>query len=111
MPVYEFRCSNCSRRVERFFKPGFLESDMICPHCHTGTLERIMSSFSYRRSETDILRDIDTSRPQNADYYRDERNVGMWAKKKLMESGCDPGPEFDGIVEKARQKVKYELSK
>ncbi len=35
-------------------------------------------------------------------FYRDSRNVGMWAKKRAKEMGVDLGPKFDATVEKAR---------
>jgi hypothetical protein len=45
-----------------------------------------------------------TSRPQCRDdsYYRDSRNVGMWAKKRAQQMGVDLGSKFDETVEKAR---------
>ena len=108
MPIYEYRCADCGRKVEILVFPG--ERQVACPHCGSGALTRLMSRFAYHQSEADRLAAIDTSRPQGEDYYRDDRNIGLWAKKRLKELGHDPGPEFEGIVEKAKKKVSEELS-
>ena len=107
MPIYEYRCDNCGRRVEILVFS--MDEQVTCPNCRGNSLTRLMSAFAYHRSEADRMASIDTSRPQSDDYYRDERNIGLWAKKRLKELGHDPGPEFDGIVEKAKKKVAEQL--
>jgi len=106
MPIYEFRCRACGKKVELLCptdaQPG------PCAACG-GRLERIMSRFAHHRSLQSRLADIDTSRPPGDDYYRDERNIGLWARKRMQELGCDPGIDFDGVVERARQQVKEQL--
>jgi len=54
------------------------------------------------QSEESRLADFDTSKPRGEDFYRDSRNVGLWAKKRLREMGVDLGPKLDEIVEKGR---------
>lgn len=78
-----------------------------CETCGSSDLSRVMSRFAYHRSETDRLADLDTSQPMTDDYYRDSRNVGLWAKKRAQELGAydDLKPHFDEIVENAHAKV------
>ena len=39
---------------------------------------------------------------QGEEFYKDSRNVGLWAKKRAKEMGVDLGPKFDEIQESAR---------
>jgi hypothetical protein len=48
------------------------------------------------------LENFDTSKPQADAYYKDSRNVGLWAKKRIKELGVDLGSKMDEIVEKGR---------
>jgi len=48
------------------------------------------------------LSSIDTSKPRGDEVYRDSRNIGLWAKKRMRELGVDLGPKMDEIVEKGR---------
>jgi hypothetical protein len=48
------------------------------------------------------LANFDTSRPKGNDFYKDSRNVGLWAKKRMRELGVDLGPKMDEIVERGR---------
>ncbi len=61
-----------------------------------------MSSFAVVASESSRLAGFDTSKPRDESYYRDSRNVGLWAKKRARELGVDLGPQFEATVEKAR---------
>lgn len=48
------------------------------------------------------MAEFDTSRPRDESFYRDSRNVGLWAKKRAKEMGADLGTQFEETVEKAR---------
>ncbi len=46
MPIYEFKCSNCSQVTEKWLKlsdPYPTE----CEHCHKGPLEKLMSATGF----------------------------------------------------------------
>jgi len=53
-------------------------------------------------SEASRLQSFDTSKPRDETFYRDSRNVGLWAKKRAKEMGVDLGSQFESTVEKAR---------
>jgi hypothetical protein len=53
-------------------------------------------------AESQRLTEFDTRRPRDDSFYKDDRNVGLWAKKRVKELGVDLGSSFDETVEKAR---------
>ena len=61
-----------------------------------------MSSFAVVAAESSRLAEFDTSKPRDESFYRDSRNVGLWAKKRAQQMGVDLGPQFEATVEKAR---------
>ena len=61
-----------------------------------------MSSFAVVATESSRLAEFDTSKPRDESFYRDSRNVGLWAKKRAQQMGVDLGPQFEATVEKAR---------
>ena len=65
-------------------------------------MKRVMSSFAVVESESSRLKSCDSSKPRDESFYRDSRNVGLWAKKRAKEMGVDLGSKFDATVEKAR---------
>jgi len=48
------------------------------------------------------LSNFDTSKPRGDDFYKDSRNIGLWAKKRMRESGIDLGSKMDEIAERGR---------
>jgi len=48
------------------------------------------------------LSNFDTTKPKGNEFYKDSRNVGLWAKKRMRELGVDLGPKMDDIVERGR---------
>ncbi len=75
---------------------------MTCRYCKGKDLTRLLSSFSVHQTEASRLSRLDTSKPPGEGYYKDSRNVGLWAKKRMRELGADLGPKMDEIVEKGR---------
>jgi hypothetical protein len=73
-----------------------------CPECGSSRMKRVMSSFAVVESESSRLASFDASKPRDESFYRDSRNVGLSAKKRLKEMGVDLGSKFDATVEKAR---------
>lgn len=62
----------------------------------------MLSSFAVVETEASRLDSFDTSRPRDESFYRDSRNVGLWAKKRAREMGVDLGDKFENTVEQAR---------
>lgn len=100
MPIYEYRCHDCRRRVSIFWRT-FSDAEggaLICPRCGGTKLTRLISRVRVVRSEEsrlegmadfDDLPDFDEGDP---------RSMGRWMRKMSREMGEDLGPEFDEVV-------------
>jgi putative FmdB family regulatory protein len=105
MPIYEYECAACAKvssHVVIGSRRRSRRSRLTCPACGGTRLKRVMSSFAVVSSEASRLAEFDTSRPRDESFYRDSRNVGLWAKKRAKEMGADLGSKFEETVEKAR---------
>jgi len=47
MPIYEFRCRDCSHRSEKLVRNELAISDCTCDDCGSNKLERLMSSSTF----------------------------------------------------------------
>ena len=52
MPIYEYRCRKCEKVFEKFQSVGEGGEELSCPSCGEKKPERIISSFSSKRSES-----------------------------------------------------------
>ncbi len=63
MPIYEYRCTACSRKFEQIVLRGRALDEACCPRCGSHDVERLMSSFSMsgvsRKSEESFDDDFD----------------------------------------------------
>ena len=59
MPVYEYRCNNCSEISSFFIKTYGGNPASGCLSCQSDDLERIISAVAYLRSESDKLSQLD----------------------------------------------------
>src|SRR5919199_1142301 len=50
MPIYEYRCGNCRRRVSVFFRSFSSVGDAVCPRCGSAELTRLVSRVAVHRS-------------------------------------------------------------
>jgi len=102
MPIYEYRCNNCNKEFSQLFLNSKEVGNARCKFCNSRNLTKLLSSFSVHQTEESRLGNFDTSKPRESGFYKDSRNVGLWAKKRMKELGADLGPKMDEIVEKGR---------
>jgi putative FmdB family regulatory protein len=102
MPVYEYKCNHCKREFSQLFLNSKEILNARCKFCSSKNLTRLLSSFSVHQTEESRLSNFDTSKPKGNDFYKDSRNIGLWAKKRMKELGVDLGSKMDEIVEKGR---------
>lgn len=102
MPIYEYLCNECNKEFSQLFLNIREISQVRCKFCNSKNLTKLVSSFSVHQTEESRLANFDTSKPRGDDFYKDTRNIGLWAKKRMRELGVDLGPKMDEIVEKGR---------
>lgn len=102
MPIYEYICRDCRRRVSIFWR-SFAEAEAVTPHCPRcqGThLTRLVSRVSVVRSEESRLDDLaDPSSLAGLD-ENDPRSLARWMRTMGDEMGEDLGPEFDEVIDR-----------
>jgi putative FmdB family regulatory protein len=49
MPIYEYRCADCRRRVSVFFRSFSAVGEPVCPRCGGTNLTRLMSRVAIHR--------------------------------------------------------------
>ena len=103
MPVYEYRCNSCKRRVDVFVRSYPPPSDLCCVHCGSRDLNRIFSRFGVRRSKSDksVYDDIlsDTKLTQGL-MRNDPRALAEWSRKMSSAAGEDITPENEEMIER-----------
>jgi putative FmdB family regulatory protein len=103
MPIYEYHCQACGKDQSLLFlSQREATARPRCKYCGALRLTRLLSRFAYHQTEAARLDDLDTGGTRDESFYRDSRNVGLWAKKRAKELGADLGPQFEETVEKAR---------
>lgn len=102
MPIYEYRCNHCNREFSELFLRRKEAHKVRCKYCQSRRLTKLISSFRIHQTEESRLVNFDTSKPKGEEFYKDSRNVGLWAKKRMRELGVDLGSKMDEIVERGR---------
>ncbi len=102
MPIYEYRCLKCRRRVSMLVR-GFasLESARpVCPHCGSDQLLRLVSRVSVLKSEEARLDSLSDSSALGDLDENDPRSIARYMKKMSSEVGEDMGDEFHEVVDR-----------
>lgn len=102
MPLYEYACSACKRISTILVRKKQEEESLRCRHCGSDQLDRILSRFAVHKTEATRLSEMDPSKQPDESFYRDDRNIGLRAKKRLQDLGVDLGDSLNEKVEKAR---------
>lgn len=124
MPIYEYRCSDCHRKVSIFWRSfsAVDETKARCNHCGGARLNRLASRIRVIRgggSKSDVPAaeggDVDDNFMNDLGGLdeNDPRQLGRFMRKMAGEAGEEMGPEFDEIVgrlEKGEDPEKIEQS-
>ena len=101
MPIYEYRCADCRKKVSIFFRSfSAVEQEHIqCPICHGTRLTKMVSKVRVIRGaaassgedsfDDSMLDDLNENDP---------RSLGRMMRRMADETGEDMGPEFGEVV-------------
>jgi len=98
MPVYEYWCQQCRRRISSY-QPSSSSPPPTCPHCGGGGLERLFSTFAMHKTYHDVYEDILGDRDLKRGMLgNDPRAMSEWNRR--MTGGEKPTPEYEEITER-----------
>lgn len=101
MPIYEYRCHDCRRRVSLFFRSySDIKDEPSCPRCGGTRLSRLISRVAVVRSEDSRLDDLgDPSMLGDLD-EDDPKSIARWMRKMSAETGEEMPPEFGEVIDR-----------
>lgn len=102
MPLYEFRCRDCRRRTTVFLRSMSGTALPSCEHCGSQQLQRLIAPFAYHRSVQTVWEQSGDPTSPGPDYYKDPRNIGRWAEKRLEQMGVEAPPSVRQMIDAAR---------
>ena len=103
MPIYEYDCADCRRRVSLLILRISDPTRPRCPRCGGERLTRLMSRFARLRSEDARLDALaDPSQMGDLD-ENDPKSVARFMKKMGGEMGEDSGEDWDQMVDEAME--------
>jgi putative FmdB family regulatory protein len=101
MPIYEYECHGCRKRVSLLVLRPSAAEPPTCPRCSSSALSRLMSRFATVKSEdarldaladSASLGDLDENNPSS---------VARFMKKMGRELGDDLGDDFESAMDEA----------
>ena len=100
MPIYEYRCERCRKKVSILTLRVSEKPDETCTHCGHRKLTRLMSRFAMPRSEEARLDALaDPSNFGNLD-ENDPKSMARFMRKMGREMGEElGGDDFDEMVD------------
>ncbi len=100
MPIYEYRCDKCRKKVSILTLRASAKVDERCEHCGSTKLTRLMSRFAMTRSEESRLDSLaDPSNLAGLD-ESDPKSMAKFMRKMGQEMGDEfGGGDFDEMVD------------
>jgi putative FmdB family regulatory protein len=101
MPIYEYFCESCRRKVSVFRRTVSSTATPVCPNCQSENLRRLVSQFAVLRSDSDFNLGFDEGMlDEMADLDEsDPAAMAEWARRLQRQMGDDLGPEFSGMID------------
>ena len=99
MPIYEYRCTACRKKVTVLTLRVSEAVDPVCEHCGSRALTRLMSRFALVRSEESRLDGLGDPGSLGDLDENDPKSVARWMRKMGKELGEDAGEDFGEMVD------------
>jgi len=99
MPIYEYRCTACRRKVTVLTLRISEAVDPVCEHCGSRDLIRLLSRFAMVRSEDARLDDLTNDAALGDVDESDPKSMARWMKKMGSELGEDLGDDFAAMTD------------
>ena len=99
MPIYEYRCRACHKKVTILTLRVSAQIDEVCEHCGSRDLDRLMSRFALVRSEESRLDALGDPGALDGVDENDPKSMARWMKKMGTELGEDLGDDFDEMAD------------
>ncbi|GIV67323.1 FmdB family zinc ribbon protein [Caldilinea sp.] len=102
MPIYEYYCFDCRKRVSVFFRTFSDASDAAarCPTCEGTKLRRLVSRVAVLKSEESRLDDLADPSFMAGLENEDPRALASFMRKMSDEMGEPLDPEMTEVVER-----------
>jgi putative FmdB family regulatory protein len=102
MPIYEYRCADCRKKVSVFFRSfsAVDQEQARCPICHGTRLTKMVSKVRVMRGASSSSGGEDGFDDSMLDDLNenDPRSLGRMMRRMADETGEDLGPEFGEVV-------------
>jgi putative FmdB family regulatory protein len=99
MPIYEYRCTACRRKVTVLTLRASDTATPTCEHCGSTKLDRLMSRFSMPRSDDARIDDLTDPAALGGLDESDPKSMAQWMRKMGRELGEDAGEDFGDMVD------------
>ena len=102
MPIYEYRCGDCKKKVSVFFRSfsAVNHDEARCPICQGQNLKRLVSKVR-------VIRGTAVASGESGEFNdamfddvneNDPRSLGRMMRRMADETGEDLGPEFGEVI-------------
>jgi len=103
MPIYEYECHDCRRRVSLLVLRPSAAASPTCPRCGGSALSRLMSRFATVKSEEARLDALTDSSSLGELDENNPASVARFMKKMGREFGDDLGDDFESAMDEAME--------
>ncbi len=98
MPIYEYRCKSCQRRISIFFRSFSDTKEPCCTHCGSSDLSRLISSFTYKVGWADGLSHMPSFESLSDFDEDDPSSVEEMLQRFRQETGDGLAPGGDELL-------------
>jgi putative FmdB family regulatory protein len=99
MPIYEYQCRACRKKMSALVLIRAREADVRCTHCGSADLERLWSRFASPKSEEARMEAMADPSALGGLDENDPQSVARFMKKM----GREMGEDVDGDIEQAME--------
>lgn len=103
MPVYEYKCNQCSKRFAKLIGMTADSSEPVCPQCASTDVHKLISKFTRGRGEDEVLESFEDA-ASTAD-MNDPKAMGKIMREMGRTLAEDGEGDIDEMIDEAEKEA------
>lgn len=100
MPVYEYRCNDCQRRLSVFVR-GFSETpEPVCDACGSNKVRRLFSTFARIKTDKDVYDEILNDNQLTERMMANDPSAMLEWSRKMEGAEAEKNPEYEEVIQR-----------
>lgn len=100
MPIYEYRCKNCQRKLSVLIRSFSEKPEPVCDACGSKEVSRLFSTFARIKTDKDVYDEILNDNELTQRMMANDPSAMLEWSRKMEGTEAEKNPEYEEVIQR-----------